>query len=186
MSTSIDFIQGDITQVAADAIVNAANSRLEAGGGVCAAILKAGGPEIFEECRKIGGCPAGSAVATGAGKLPARHVFHAVGPVYHGKEKDVEHLASCHLKCLDLALERGCRSIAFPAISTGAFGYPVAEASVIAVGSVHGWLLNHPGMIDRILFVLFDAETFGAYREAQRRREQGGANPPSPRKPRKK
>jgi len=185
MSTSIDFIQGDITQVAVDAIVNAANSRLEAGSGVCGAILKAGGPEIFEECRKIGGCPTGSAVATGAGKLPATYVFHAVGPVYHGKEKDVEHLASCHLKCLDLALEKGCRSIAFPAISTGVYGYPVAEASVIAVGSVHGWLLNHPGMIYRIVFVLFDAGTFGAYQEAQRRREQDAAKPPPPRKPKK-
>ncbi|HUR38835.1 MAG TPA: O-acetyl-ADP-ribose deacetylase [Planctomycetota bacterium] len=185
MSTTIDFIQGDITQVAVDAIVNAANSRLAVGGGVDAAIHKAGGPSIQEECRKIGGCPTGSAVATGAGQLPAKFVFHAVGPVYHGKEKDVEQLASCHLKCLDLALERGCRSIAFPAVSTGAFGYPVAEASVIAVGSVHGWLLNHPGMIDRILFVLFDAETLGAYQAAQRRREQAGSNPPHPRKPKK-
>jgi O-acetyl-ADP-ribose deacetylase (regulator of RNase III) len=110
-------------------------------------------------------------VATGAGNLPAKWVFHAVGPVYHGKEKDVEQLASCHLKCLDLALEKGCRSIAFPAISTGAFGYPVAEASVIAVGAVHGWLINHPGMIDRVIFVLFDDETFKAYQGAHQRRK---------------
>src|SRR6187455_1275027 len=158
MSTTIEFIQGDITQVAVDAIVNAANSRLEAGSGVCGAILKAGGPEIFEECRKIGGCPTGSAVATGAGKLPARHVFHAVGPVYHGKEKDVEQLATCHLTCLDLAVEKGCRSIMFPAISTGAYGYPLREASVIAVGSVHGWLLNHPDALEKVTFVLFDDE----------------------------
>jgi O-acetyl-ADP-ribose deacetylase len=130
MATSIDFIQGDITRIAADAIVNAANSRLEAGSGVCGAILKAGGASIFEECRKIGGCPVGSAVATGAGNLKAKFVFHAVGPVYHGKEKDVEQLASCHLKCLDLALEKGCRTLAFPAISTGVYGYPIAEASV--------------------------------------------------------
>lgn len=170
MPASIDFIQGDITQVAADAIVNAANSELEAGSGVCGAILKAGGPSIFEECRKIGRCPTGSAVATGAGSLKAKHVFHAVGPVYRGKEKDVEQLASCHLKCLDLALEKGCRSLAFPAISTGVYGYPVAEASVIAVGSVHGWLLNHPDGIDRVLFVLFDAATFQAYRAAHERR----------------
>ena len=100
-----------------------------------------------------------------------RWVFHAVGPVYHGKEKDVEQLASCHLKCLDLALEKGCRSIAFPAISTGAYGYPVAEASVIAVGSVHGWILNHPGMIDRVIFVLFDDSTFKAYQAAHQRRK---------------
>lgn len=170
MPTSIEFVQGDITQVAADAIVNAANSRLEAGSGVCGAILKAGGPSIFEECRKIGGCPTGSAVATGAGSLRAKFVFHAVGPVYHGKEKDVEQLALCHLRCLDLAIEKGCRSIAFPAISTGVYGYPVAEASVIAVGSAHGWLLKHPDALDRILFVLFDPPTFDAYRAAHERR----------------
>lgn len=170
MPTSIDFIQGDITQVAADAIVNAANSELEAGAGVCGAILKAGGPSIFEECRRIGRCPTGSAVATGAGTLKAKYVFHAVGPVYRGKEKDVEHLASCHLKCLDLALEKGCRSIAFPAISTGIYGYPVAAASVIAVGSVHGWLLNHPEGVDRVVFVLFDAATLNAYKAAHEKR----------------
>ncbi len=170
MPTSIDFVQGDITQVAADAIVNAANSRLEPGSGVCGAIRTAGGASIFEECRRIGGCPAGSAVATGAGSLPAKYVFHAVGPVYHGKEKDVEQLASCHLRCLDLALEKGCRSVAFPAISTGIYGYPVAEASVIAIGSVHGWLLKHPDALERVIFVLFDKPTFDAYRAAHERR----------------
>ena len=170
MATTIDFIQGDITQVAADAIVNAANSALAGGGGVDGAIHRAGGPSILEECRRIGNCPPGSAVATGAGKLPAKWVFHAVGPIYRGKEKDVEQLASCHLKCLDLALEKGCRSIAFPAISTGAYGYPVAEASVIAVGSVHGWLLKHPDALDRVVFVLFDADTLKAYQAAHQAR----------------
>jgi len=174
MPTSIEFIQGDITKVAADAIVNAANSSLAGGGGVDGAIHRAGGPSILEECRKSLSCLTGSAVATGAGKLPATWVFHAVGPVYKGREKDVEQLASCHLKCLDLALEKGCRSIAFPAISTGAYGYPVAEASVIAVGSVHGWVLNHPGMIDRIIFVLFDADTLKAYQAAHQRRRPPG------------
>lgn len=174
MPTTIDFIQGDITQVAADAIVNAANSDLAPGAGVCGAIQRAGGDAIFDECRKIGRCPTGSAVATGAGTLKARWVFHAVGPVYHGKEKDVEHLASCHLKCLDLALEKGCRSIAFPAISTGIYGYPVAEASVIAVGSIHGWLLNHPGMLDKITFVLYDADTLKAYKGAHENRVRTG------------
>ncbi len=170
MATLIEFLQGDITKVAADAIVNAANSSLAGGGGVDGAIHRAGGPSILEECRKIGGCPTGSAVATGAGKLPATWVFHAVGPIYRGKEKDVEQLASCHLKCLDLALEKGCRSISCPAISTGAYGYPVAEASVIAVGSVHGWLLNHPDMLERVIFVLFDADTLKAYQAAHHRR----------------
>ena len=171
MATTIDFLRNDITRVVADAIVNAANSRLAGGGGVDGAIHRAGGPSILEECRRIGGCLTGSAVATGAGKLPAKWVFHAVGPVYHGREKDVEQLASCHLKCLDLALEKGCRSIAFPAISTGAYGYPVAEASVIAVGAVHGWVLNHPGMLDRVTFVLRDAETLEAYQSAHQRRK---------------
>jgi len=171
MATSLEFVQGDITKVAADAIVNAANSGLAGGGGVDGAIHRAGGPSILEECSRIGGCPTGSAVATGAGKLPAKWVFHAVGPVYHGREKDVEQLATCHLKCLDLALEKGCRSIAFPAISTGAYGYPVAEASVIAVGTVHGWIWNHPGMLDRVVFVLFDADTLQAYQSAHQKRK---------------
>jgi O-acetyl-ADP-ribose deacetylase (regulator of RNase III) len=168
--TSLEFIQGDITGVSADAIVNAANSGLAGGGGVDGAIHRAGGPSILEECRRIKGCPPGSAVATGAGTLPAKWVFHAVGPVYRGREKDVEQLASCHLKCLDLALEKGARSIAFPAISTGAYGYPVSEASVIAVGAVHGWLLKRPDALDRIIFVLFDAEMLESYAAAHRRR----------------
>jgi O-acetyl-ADP-ribose deacetylase (regulator of RNase III) len=171
MATSIDFIQDDITKVAADAIVNAANSELAGGGGVDGAIHRAGGPSIMEVCRRIGSCPTGSAVATGAGKLPAKWVFHAVGPIYRGKEKDVEQLATCHLKCLDLALDKGCRSIAFPAISTGVYGYPVAEASVIAVGAVHGWILNHPGMLDRVIFVLFNQDILKAYQAAHQRRK---------------
>lgn len=170
--TQIDFIKGDISAVAADAIVNAANSELAGGGGVDGAIHRAGGPSILEECQKIGGCPPGSAVATGAGKLKARYVFHAVGPVYHGREKDVEHLASCHLRCLDLAAEKGCKTVAFPAISTGAYGYPLSEASIIAVGSVHGWLLNHPGVLDRITFVLFADEALTAYRAAHEKRRK--------------
>jgi O-acetyl-ADP-ribose deacetylase len=169
--TQIEFVKGDITRVAADAIVNAANSKLAGGEGVDGAIHRAGGPSILEECRKIGSCPTGSAVATSAGKLPAKYVLHTVGPVYHGKEKDVEQLATCHLTCLDLAAEKGCRSVAFPAISTGAYGYPLREASVIAVGSVHGWLLNHPGEIDRITFVLFDDDALAAYKGAHDKRK---------------
>ncbi|HEX7898052.1 MAG TPA: O-acetyl-ADP-ribose deacetylase [Planctomycetota bacterium] len=170
--TDIGFIKGDITQIPADAIVNAANSRLAGGGGVDGAIHRAGGPSILEECRKIGSCATGSAVATSAGRLPAKFVFHAVGPVYHGKEKDVEQLATCHLTCLDLAVEKGCRSITFPAISTGAYGYPLREASVIAVGAAHGWLLNHPDAVERITFVLFDDEALAAYRGAHDKRKK--------------
>jgi O-acetyl-ADP-ribose deacetylase (regulator of RNase III) len=126
----------------------------------------------MEECRKIGGCATGSAVPTTAGQLPAKFVFHAVGPVYRGKEKDVEQLASCHLTCLDLAVEKGCRSISFPAISTGAYGYPLHEASVIAVGAVHGWLLNHPGKLEKITFVLFDDAALAAYAAAHAKRRR--------------
>ena len=164
--TAVEFVQGDITRVAVDAVVNAANEHLAGGGGVDGAIHRAGGPSIMKECRKIGGCPTGSAAATAAGNLPARWVFHAVGPRYGGREKDVEQLASCHLKCLDLAVEKGCRSVAFPAISTGAYGYPVEEASVIAVGAVRGWLLRNPGKLDRVVFVLFDVPTLRAYSAA--------------------
>ena len=117
----------------------------------------------MEECRTLGGCPTGSAVATGAGNLKAKWIFHAVGPRYKGRTKDVEQLASCHLRCLDLALEKGCKSIAFPAISTGVYGYPVAQASVISVGTVRGWLENHSDALDRVLFVLFDAAALRAY-----------------------
>jgi len=173
LKTAVEFVRGDITQTAADAIVNAANAKLAGGGGVDGAIHRAGGPSILEECKAIGGCPTGSAVPTGAGKLPARYVFHAVGPVYHGREKDVEQLAACHLKCLDLAVEKGCRTLAFPAISTGAYGYPVAEASVVAVGAVMGWLLRNPDRLERITFVLFDDETRAAYEAAYRRRQRG-------------
>ncbi len=162
----IEFVQGDITKAETDAIVNAANSRLAGGGGVDGAIHRAAGPSVMEECRRIGSCPTGSAVATGAGDLPARHIFHAVGPVYKGLEKDVEQLAGCHLKCLDLAVEKGCRSIAFPAISTGAYGYPVDQAAAIAVGTVRGWLLKNPDRLERIVFVLFDAPTLESYKAA--------------------
>jgi O-acetyl-ADP-ribose deacetylase len=168
--TRIDLVQGDITTVAVDALVNAANAQLAGGGGVDGAVHRAGGPPILEECRKIGGCPTGSAVATSAGKLPAKYVFHAVGPVYKGREKDVEQLASCHLKCLDLAVEKGCRSISFPAISTGAYGYPLEQASVIAIGSVWGWLQKNPDKLERIVFVLFDQDAFNAYGAAYRAR----------------
>lgn len=170
--TEILFSKGDITQVEADAIVNAANAELAGGGGVDGAIHRAGGPSIMAECRKIGGCPTGSAVATTAGNLRAKFVFHAVGPVYRGKEKDVEQLASCHLKCLDLAVEKGCRTIAFCAISTGVYGYPIREASVIAVGSVHGWLLNNPGKLEAIKFVLFSDEALTAYQGAHDKRRR--------------
>jgi len=123
--TEVRFVQGGITRIAAKALVNAANSRLA--GGVDGAIHRAGGPQIMEECRKIGGCPTGSAVATIAGTLPARWVFHAVGPVYFGSNRDAERLRSAYIRCLELAREKGARTIAFPSLSTGAYGVPVSE-----------------------------------------------------------
>src|SRR5271167_681056 len=131
-------MHGDITAVSADAIVNAANSSLAGGGGVDGAIHRAGGPSIMRELDEIrratGGCPTGSAVVTGAGALPAQYVFHAVGPIYRdGNHGEPAQLAACYRKCLDLAEEREVRTISFPAISTGAYGYPAEEATRIAL-----------------------------------------------------
>ena len=168
--SAIEFVEGDITKVEADVIVNAANSELAGGGGVDGAIHRAAGPSVMEECRSIGGCAVGTAVATKAGDLSAKWIFHAVGPIFSGKEKDVFKLASCHIKCLDMAVEKECRTIAFPAISTGAFGYPVAQASVISVGTVQGWIQKNPGKLDRVTFVLFDKPTHDAYAGSQKKR----------------
>jgi O-acetyl-ADP-ribose deacetylase (regulator of RNase III) len=131
-NSALELLQGDITRNSADAIVNAANSALAGGGGVDGAIHRAGGPEIMRELdgirSHIGHCPAGSAVVTSAGRLPARFVFHAVGPVYRGGQQgEAALLGSCYSTCLDLALEHGARSIAFPSISTGVYGYPIEE-----------------------------------------------------------
>ena len=128
---------GDITKIRVDAIVNAANAGLRGGGGVDGAVHRAGGPAIMRDLDEIraksGGCPTGSAVVTTAGALPAQHVFHAVGPIYRdGKHGEADHLASCYRKCLELAEKHGVRTISFPAISTGIFGYPVEEAAAIA------------------------------------------------------
>src|SRR5438105_5292235 len=134
---AIELLLGDITKIPVDAIVNAANSGLRGGGGVDGAIHRAGGPSIMEELRAYSGCPTGSAVATGAGLLPAKYVFHAVGPVYQGgKHGEPDLLAACYRKCLDMAEERGVRVISFPAISTGVYGYPLREAAAIAIREV--------------------------------------------------
>ena len=159
---------GDITRVAADAIVNAANSRLAGGGGVDGAIHRAGGPGIMRELDEIrarqGGCPTGSAVATSAGNLPAQFVFHAVGPVYRGgRAREAELLASCYRTCLEMAEERGLKKISFPSISTGAYRYPVDEAAEVALRAVAAHLTRENTRVEEVLFVLFDKATYDSY-----------------------
>ena len=132
----IELVLGDITEQEVDAIVNAANPSLLGGGGVDGAIHRAGGPSILEECRLLGGCDPGDVKPTSGGALPARHVLHAVGPIWRGgAEGEAELLASCHRRAIELADELGCRSVAFPAISTGAYGYPVELAAPVAIAA---------------------------------------------------
>jgi O-acetyl-ADP-ribose deacetylase len=161
-------VTGDITRVAADAIVNAANSALAGGGGVDGAIHRVGGPSIMDELReirrRIGSCPTGGAVATGPGTLPARWVFHAVGPVYRGGgHGEAELLASCYRTCLRMAEERGAVSISFPSVSTGAYGYPMAEAAPIALDAVISHLAVPETCLKEIVFVLFGEEAYAVY-----------------------
>jgi O-acetyl-ADP-ribose deacetylase (regulator of RNase III) len=162
----IRLARGDITAQAADAIVNAANTSLLGGGGVDGAIHRAGGPAILEECRRLGGCETGQAKATGAGRLPARYVIHAVGPVWRGGGAgEDELLASCHRVSLALASELECRTVAFPAISTGVYRFPVDRAARVAIGAAVEELARRPG-IEAVTFVLFDAGAFDAFESA--------------------
>jgi O-acetyl-ADP-ribose deacetylase (regulator of RNase III) len=163
--------EGDITRVAVDAIVNAANSALAGGGGVDGAIHRAGGPEIMRELdeirTRIGRCPTGSAVATVAGRLPAKYVFHAVGPVYRdGKHGEPELLAFCYRMCLEMAEERRVRTISFPAISTGVYGYPLADAARIAIREVRNHLERAEGGVWEVTFVLFGRAALDVYKSA--------------------
>jgi len=161
--TRIEARQGDITTLAVDAVVNAANQSLLGGGGVDGAIHRAAGPELLEASRRIGGCPTGEARITPGFRLPARWVIHTVGPVYRGSPRDAELLASCYRNSLALAAAHGVRTIAFPAISCGAYGYPIAEAARIAVETTAAELASRPG-IERVLFVLFSAGDLEVYR----------------------
>ncbi len=157
-------LTGDITAQATDAIVNAANSRLAGGGGVDGAIHAKGGPEIMAECRKFGGCPTGYAVVTGAGRLKAKHVIHAVGPIYSGLTDDARLLALTYKKSLECAVKSGCKSVSFPSISTGAYGYPPADACPIAMKTCHDFVNDNP-VIEEIHFVLFSDPDFALYVE---------------------
>ncbi len=164
----LELVQGDITEQDTDAIVNAANPSLLGGGGVDGAIHRAAGPELLAECRLLGGCPPGEARITGGGRLKARYVIHAVGPVYYGGTADEpQKLAGAYRHSLELASQHGLHSIAFPSISTGAYGYPVDEAAPIALGTVIEYLRTHPE-IELVRFVLFNTPTFAAYEAALR------------------
>lgn len=174
--TRVRVIQGDITDQITDAIVNPANSSLMGGGGADGAIHRRGGPSILAECNRIrasewpGGLPTGKAVITGGGNLKARYVIHTVGPVWNGgRSSESKLLADCHKNSLSLATSRGLRSIAFPAISTGAFGFPVELASKVALESVKDFLDSEDEpLIEEIVFVLFTAHDLGVYEEAAR------------------
>jgi len=161
----IELKQGDITAMRADAIVNAANSRLAGGGGVDGAIHRAGGPTIMEECVRIGGCATGSAVITGAGRLAAKHVIHAVAPFYSGRTRDAELLRSAYEASLRLAEERALTSIAFPSLGTGAYRYPIEEASAIALSAAAAHL-RKGSTLERVWFVLFSERDHAVYSAA--------------------
>ncbi len=162
----LELVEGDITQQDTEAIVNAANRSLLGGGGVDGAIHRAGGPKILEECRQIGGCPTGEARITSGGNLRARYVIHTVGPVYQdGLHREPELLASCYRESLKLAAAKGLKTVAFPSISTGAYGYPLAEAARIALKTVQEFLTAHPE-IERVRFVLFGRAAYAAYAAA--------------------
>lgn len=159
---TLALLRGNIVEVEADAIVNAANAALAGGGGVDGAIHRAGGPTIMQECRKFGGCPTGSAVVTKAGKLKASYIFHAVGPIYDGRGDEERLLASAYQSCLDLAEQYHIKKLAFPSLSTGAYRYPVALAAPIALHTVIAHI-KQPTSLEQVIFVLFDVKTYEAY-----------------------
>lgn len=166
--TQLTLLQGDITTAKTDAIVNAANSSLLGGGGVDGAIHKAGGPQILEACMQIrqkqGGCKTGEAVITTAGNLPCKYVIHTVGPVYNnGRAGEADFLASCYYNSLRLATQHSIKTIAFPNISTGIYGYPKKPAAAIAVQTVASFIKAHPTQFREIQFICYDKENFDIY-----------------------
>lgn len=172
MAAPIRLLQGDITQVPVDAIVNAANSGLRGGGGVDGAIHRAGGREVMADLERRYGpgrhCPTGAAVVGAAGLLPSRFVIHAVGPIWRGGDAgEPDLLASAYRTALDMAAAEGCRTIAFPSISTGVYGYPIDRAAPLAIETVRTWLDGHPEAIDEVTFVLFSRDSLDAFERAQ-------------------
>lgn len=170
MIDRVEIHNGDLTKLAVDAIVNAANEDLAPGGGVCGAIHRAAGPELAEACARIGHCPTGGARLTPGFALPARHVIHAVGPVWRGgTEGEREELSSAYLSSLELARRHGLKSVAFPAISTGVYGYPLKEATAVALDIVLRWLETEP-LPERVVFCVFGDAAERAYRDALAKR----------------
>ncbi len=164
--TELSLTTADITTLAVDAIVNAANSSLLGGGGVDGAIHRAAGPELLAACRPLGGCATGDAKLTPGFRLPARYVIHAVGPIWRGgKHGEPELLAACYRRSLELAVANGCRSIAFPAISCGVYGYPIPEAAAVAVAEVRRFVGKETSL-EKVLFACFTREVESAYRAA--------------------
>ena len=166
--TKITLTQEDITQVAVDAIVNSANITLLSGGGVDGKINRAAGEKLKEECRTLGGCKAGEAKITKAYKLPAKHIFHAVGPVWKGDNRNEAELLHCaYINSLHVAMENKIKTIAFPNISTNTYMYPKHAAAVIAIGAVYDFFIENPSIFDEILFVCYYYENYGIYKDLQ-------------------